>query len=173
MSIRSSSKDITSLTGRPGRRLNFKPEQWGSHFWHVLHIVSLGYPDEPSASEQRAFYDFFYNIKYILPCEKCRVHYHQNLEKYDLNNAIKSKKNLVQFVVNVHNSVNRTNGKREWTVEQMIAEMEDRTRFGQSTYHPVSASASASAPANVSSGNDVIYITIIGVLTAGLLISLS
>lgn len=88
------------------------PEIWGKHAWNFLHLVTMGYPDDPTEQDKQRYYDFFYSIRYILPCAKCRNNLTQHLEKYPLTNQVLSNRaNLMKWLVDLHNVVNYYTGK--------------------------------------------------------------
>lgn len=80
-----------------------------------MHFVTLSYPDSnQNISEQDKTHvkDFFLSVKNVLPCENCRLHFEQNLEKFPLNdNILSSKDNLIKWLVDIHNEVNIRTGK--------------------------------------------------------------
>jgi serine/threonine protein phosphatase PrpC len=45
--------------------------------WHCLHTISFNYPVKPCKKEMIKYMEFILNLKYVLPCGKCR----KNLEK--------------------------------------------------------------------------------------------
>ena len=97
------------------------PNVWGPHAWIFLHSITLNYPLNPTKKDIKHYYNFFTNLKYILPCDKCRYHYTQNLIKYPLTNKILlSKKNLINWLINIHNSVNKLNNKKIYSYNQVI-----------------------------------------------------
>jgi hypothetical protein len=64
--------------------------------------------------------NFFVSIEQILPCEKCKNNYKKHLLKYPLSDKIlRSKKNLVMWLINIHNEVNKQNGKKIYTYEEV------------------------------------------------------
>jgi hypothetical protein len=103
--------------------LNINPDIWGPHYWRTMHYLTMAYPDNPSEDDKEKVKKFFLAIGDILPCEKCRSHYQQNLQKYPLNNAVLSNKvNLIHWIKDLHNEVNIQNNKRPWTYEEVINE---------------------------------------------------
>jgi hypothetical protein len=57
----------------------------------------------------------------MLPCEKCRFHFEENLTKYPLTDAVVSSRyTLVVWLINIHNDVNSRLGKRQIPVEEVI-----------------------------------------------------
>jgi hypothetical protein len=96
------------------------PSVWGPPFWFVMHTVSLNYPLKPSFAEQRTHYDFFYNVRDILPCEMCRQHYRTLLKQYPLQPFLDNRDSLVAWVVLIHNQVNARLGKPGMTTEAFL-----------------------------------------------------
>ena len=95
------------------------PNIWGPHAWQFLHSITLSYPDNPSESDRENHSQFFNMLKDILPCEKCRIHYAQNLQTYPIENYLESKESLFRWLVDIHNRVNVDNGKREYSYDEV------------------------------------------------------
>jgi hypothetical protein len=96
------------------------PSVWGAPFWFVMHTVSLNYPMKPSFAEQRTHYDFFYNVRDILPCEMCRQHYRTLLKQHPIQPFLDNRDSLVAWVVLIHNQVNARLGKPSMTKEAFL-----------------------------------------------------
>ncbi len=97
-----------------------KPEIWGPHMWYIMHIISFNYPINPTEYHKRAYREFYTNIKDILPCEKCQRHYSQYLSTYPISPHLDNRANLIKWVIQVHNFVNQSLGKRTYTVAQVL-----------------------------------------------------
>lgn len=82
------------------------PEVWGPSTWIFLHTITLNYPHNPTMYDKQYYKNFFINLHYILPCEWCSNNYKQHLQKYPIDNYLNTKKNLVQWLINIHNEVN-------------------------------------------------------------------
>ena len=94
------------------------PKVWGPCFWFVLHTISLNYPENPSHLDKRKYFDFFNNLQYILPCEVCRDNYKKKLDNLPIIPYLDSKENLIRWVIAIHNSVNKENGKKEMSFQE-------------------------------------------------------
>ena len=70
---------------------NISPSLWGANGWVFMHNVSLSYPLSPTEKDKMSFYSFFVSIGNVLPCEACRVHYKEFVEKNSLTDALVSK----------------------------------------------------------------------------------
>ena len=84
-----------------------EPNIWGKHAWIFLHSVSMNYPDNPSKLDKDRYKNFFESIQYILPCEICKTHYANHINKIPINTALNSRRDLVEWLINVHNEVNK------------------------------------------------------------------
>jgi len=94
---------------------------WGRHVWKALHYISLGYPDNPTEEQKYHYKNFFTLLKYTLPCNICRLHYNDNLVEYPLTDEVlKNKNNLVKWVIDLHNIVNKKKGYPILTYEKAL-----------------------------------------------------
>jgi hypothetical protein len=94
------------------------PKIWGKHIWTSIHLIALGFPDNPTSSERKQYEAFFIEIGNVLPCPKCRVNYKEHLIELPINFYLQDNKTLFAWTVAVHNIVNRQNNKREWTFDE-------------------------------------------------------
>lgn len=101
-------------------QFNFNPKVWGASFWYILHLITFGYPDEPTYIEQRGYHDFFVNLQHVIPCYDCRKHYRKHLQESPITPYLSSKANLIKWLVDVHNKVNTSLNKPHLTVEEAI-----------------------------------------------------
>ena len=84
---------------------NLNPQIWGPYGWRFFHAVALTYPDNPSDANKKAAGNFFNSLQYLLPCEQCRVNYHDELEAMPVEPHLGDKQSLNNWLVKVHNSV--------------------------------------------------------------------
>ena len=96
------------------------PKIWGPHFWFVLHIITFNYPKNPTEHDKQAYRDFFTSIKDILPCYNCKKHYAKNINKYPITPNLDNKKQLVTWLINIHNQVNKDLGKETYTLKEVL-----------------------------------------------------
>lgn len=92
---------------------------WGPSAWLFLHTITFNYPDNPTNQDKNNYYNFFNNLKYILPCEKCKKHYVENFNKYNLEEILNSKDNLIKWLIDIHNEVNKDTGKKTWSYDEV------------------------------------------------------
>lgn len=100
--------------------LSFPPEVWGPFFWHTIHIVALGYPQEPTYLEKRSAKEFFESLQYLIPCPICRTHYQEHLQTYPLTPHLDSRQSLFRWTVVLHNAVNKSLNKSTVTEQEAL-----------------------------------------------------
>lgn len=115
-------------------RMQFPPTVWGPFFWHTIHIVALGYPKSPTYTDKKCAKEFYESLAFLLPCTICRQHYREYLKNNPLTPFLDSKKDLLKWTIDNHNSVNKMLGKPEWTVEEVMVYYE---RLGRRDRSPV------------------------------------
>ncbi len=92
------------------KSIGMLPSCWGNAGWHFCHSIAYAY--NPQIDKDKYFV-FFSNLGYILPCEECRLHYSQNLNKQELLIALETNENLFKWVYDLHNKVNKQTGVPE------------------------------------------------------------
>jgi len=92
--------------------------KWTIYTWYVLHTIALfsvTKETSPVLAEQGAKYVRFFSILWKeLPCPDCTEHYVRFLKAHPLN----SKTDLHEWMVGLHNDVNRRIGTRTYTSKQ-------------------------------------------------------
>jgi hypothetical protein len=85
------------------------PRIWGPGAWLFLHSVTLNYPQDPTPRDEEEIKQFFMLVGKILPCFYCRDHYSRHLKEFPIQTG--SKKDLVYWLIDIHNDVNKELGK--------------------------------------------------------------
>ena len=112
--------------------MRFPPPVWGPFFWHTIHIVAIGYPKNPTYTDKKCAKEFYESLAFLLPCSVCREHYKEHLSKNPLTPFLDSRTDLIKWTVSMHNKVNVSLGKREWTLEEVLSYYERLGRRGRS-----------------------------------------
>ena len=99
---------------------NISPNLWGPHLWKFMHLFTLSYPNEPTEDEKDTAYNFFTAIQTVLPCEKCRYNFKNHLETLT-EEVLDSNENLVKWLFNIHNEVNKSTGKPQFSFDDFIS----------------------------------------------------
>ena len=86
---------------------------WGPPLWHSLHTISFNYPVKPKKSDIENYYNYFKNLKYVLPCKYCRINLKSNFKKLPLKKSVfKNRDTLSRYVYDLHELVNKMLGKK-------------------------------------------------------------
>ena len=86
---------------------------WGPGIWHYLHTMSFNYPVSPSVEDKRHYRDFVLELKYVLPCGKCRKNLIKTLKKHPLNiSEMKSRETFSKYIYDLHEHVNKMLNKK-------------------------------------------------------------
>jgi len=113
----------------PGR---IPPSTWGPFFWHAMHIIALGYSNQPTYAEKRAAKEYFESLVHLIPCPTCRVHYATHLKENPISPSLDSRNDLFRWTVNIHNLVNKDLGKPEYTETESISFYHSLGELGRS-----------------------------------------
>lgn len=93
---------------------------WGPPAWTFLHSITMTYPERPGELEKQFYKNFFKNLGNVLPCSKCQEHYNNHLRDMPLDEHINSRKELVEWLITLHNQVNVSLGKRTYTYDEVM-----------------------------------------------------
>ena len=95
--------------------MNIPPEVWGPFFWHTIHITALGYSNKPTYAQKKAAKEFYESLSVMIPCSVCREHFKKHLETYPLSPHLDSREDLFKWTVVLHNEVNKSLKKPEFS----------------------------------------------------------
>ena len=112
---------LSRSSGSSGSSVNkngFDPNYWGPGAWKFLHIISLAYPENPSVSEQKSAREFFNSLTDLLPCNSCAKHYTEYIDTNPVD--VSSRDTLANWVVDLHNDVDKRLGKPTKTYEDVL-----------------------------------------------------
>jgi hypothetical protein len=99
--------------------MNLGPNIWGPHLWKALHMITMGYPNEPSFDDKKNYRFFFENLYHTIPCNICSENYKKHLLELPLTDKVFERKhNLVNWLIDLHNIVNKEHKKPELTYPQ-------------------------------------------------------
>ena len=89
------------------------PDIWGPHGWRFLHYMTLGYPNKPTENDKKIYRNFIETFKEIIPCNLCKNHFKKNLLVHPLtDNVMSNTLNFINWSIDMHNEVNKSNNKR-------------------------------------------------------------
>ena len=88
------------------------PEIWGRSFWEFLDAIIATYPREnPSAEQHAAVRDLLQSLRYVLPCPTCRKHYNDFVQTHPLDQALASRRSLLEFYFTLKKDIAIRTGK--------------------------------------------------------------
>lgn len=88
---------------------------WGNATWYMFHTLAFKLKDEHSSIVPQ-LYSHIVQICQNLPCPDCRTHAIQTLS--NSRGRVKSKEDLIVFLLEFHNIVNKRLGKSWFSREQ-------------------------------------------------------
>lgn len=96
------------------------PNIWGPSFWFTIHNGTSKYPEKASPYVIEKMKGFIIGMPVMIPCEKCKVHAFNHIEKHkgNLDQICSTRKNLFNFFVDFHNYVNKRYNKPEMSHNQ-------------------------------------------------------
>jgi len=94
---------------------------WGPYAWKFLEAVVLEYPNCPTVVDKQNMHEFIVVFGRNLPCVKCRDHFKKFIEGNPI--VLDSKKDLLIWVIDLHNSVNKELGKPVLTHEDALTKI--------------------------------------------------
>lgn len=85
---------------------------WGPGLWHTLHTMSFNYPMVPTPEDKVNYRQFILNLRYVLPCGKCRKNLKMNFQKLPLKMSdMKSRDTFSKYIYKLHELINDMLGK--------------------------------------------------------------
>lgn len=91
------------------------PDIWGPPAWKFIHLLTLNYPNKPSFEDKYNYKEYILSLQKVLPCDTCSNHFKNKIEQSNFDNILQSRETLFEWFVDVHNSINKENKKKEWT----------------------------------------------------------
>ena len=102
---------------------------WGPGMWHYLHTMSFNYPNNPTIKDKHHYRDFVLQLKYVLPCGKCRKNLVKNFKKLPLKmNHMKNRDIFSRYIYDLHEVVNKMLGKNSNLTYEMVRERYEHFR---------------------------------------------
>jgi hypothetical protein len=98
--------------------MGIAPTIWGPDLWAFIHLSCLGAPSPLDAESKKHYAAFFESLPPVLPCETCSNHLREHLQVMGYDEKVQTTEDLFAWSVELHNRVNVSTGKREWSVEE-------------------------------------------------------
>ena len=98
---------------------------WGSHLWFSLHTISFAYPIKPTLIDQNNYKNFFVSLQNVIPCSVCQRNYKRHLLEHPIDKHLNSRKDLVYWLIDIHNMVNSEIGKKFMSYDVVLKKYEN------------------------------------------------
>ena len=96
--------------------MGVNPNLWGYHQWMILHLMAYNYPVKPTNDQKLQVTSYITSMASLLPCPGCSLHCTRYIEKHSIISD--SKKSLFNYLVDMHNDVNKRLGKRLYDYDE-------------------------------------------------------
>ncbi len=98
------------------------PDIWGKPAWLFLHSIAYNYPIKPTYDDKMNYGNFFNNLQFVLPCNICSQHCKETFQYKSVfnNNVLESRENLINWLIDVHNDVNKRLNKPSGNYNDMM-----------------------------------------------------
>lgn len=94
------------------------PVKFGPCLWRSIHIIALGYPENPSEIDKQTYTNYYRDLWKIIPCLKCSLNYRRHWTELPIYSYLDSRQHLFEWTVLLHNIVNKELGKKQITLEE-------------------------------------------------------
>ena len=111
---------------------------WGPPMWHVLHTISFNYPVKPSSKDKKHYNDMIQNLRYTLPCGKCRENLVSNLKAVPLRPIdMMSRNAFSRWMYRLHEHINKMLGKKSGLTYRAVRDRYEHFRARCNSPTPV------------------------------------
>lgn len=102
---------------------------WGPSMWHYLHTMSFNYPVKPSHDDKINYRNFVLNLKYVLPCGKCRKNLKKNMAKLPLlMKHMENRETFSRYIFDLHELINTMLNKKSGLTYEIVRERYEHFR---------------------------------------------
>tara|TARA_Y100000389_G_C16995608_1_gene287058 strand:+ start:15 stop:419 length:405 start_codon:yes stop_codon:yes gene_type:complete len=112
--------------------MKYNPKVWGPQYWFVLHTIARIYPEKPTTTMRKKYYQFIQNFPLFIPDPKMANKFIEILDAYPVSSYLDSRYSLMRWMNFIHNKVNTSNvsfqeGKRNY-LKYYIPEKENHKK---------------------------------------------
>ena len=102
---------------------------WGPSLWHFLHVMSFNYPVHPTAADKENYRKFLCQMRYILPCGKCRKNLKKNFKKLPPKKSVfKNRVTFSRYIYDLHELINKMLNKKSGLTYKAVRERHEHFR---------------------------------------------
>lgn len=100
------------------------PEVWGPPTWFFLHSLTMSLPEVVPEAKQKQIRALMYDLQVTLPCPSCGEHLAEHMKEHPICPHLARRDTMVQWMIDIHNMVNKECGKPEMLKEEVMAQYE-------------------------------------------------
>ena len=100
--------------------MKYNPKVWGPHYWFVLHTIARIYPEKPTTTMQKKYYQFIQNFPLFIPDPKMANKFIEILDAYPVSSYLDSRYSLMRWMNFIHNKVNINLNLPEQTLDDSL-----------------------------------------------------
>ena len=82
-------------------------EIWNDSLWKSMYLMIYNLPENPNYQDKQRIVAFFENWSILLPNNDIKKEYQKLLQDYPIINYIDNKKELLKWLNDIHNKINR------------------------------------------------------------------
>lgn len=95
------------------------PDLWGHCGWTTIYQSVANYSENPNFQMINDYQRWLSSLGAVLPCSLCSQHYYKNLDKFPLNQSLRSKTSLLNWVLSMENQVRVSQKKTKHTTKDI------------------------------------------------------
>jgi len=97
------------------------PKIWGYSGWVTLYSIICKYPEYPDAYDTHYYKRFFDQLRYVLPCKTCCMHYESHCSTIKIDSYLSSRNNFINWLLDINNNVNISKNVPLYTLDSASA----------------------------------------------------
>lgn len=111
------------------------PKVWGKYAWDYIHLITMGYPDNPTISDMNNYRRYMYDTQYVLPCAICRKNFARHIQSLPLTEeTLANRESFIKWGIDLHNIVNHDLGKPMLSYNDAVAYI-NKIGIGKTSNH--------------------------------------
>jgi len=90
----------------------------GPMLWKTMHMVADASPEFIDENTEKHYLEYIKSIQYIIPNGKCRDNYRNMIDRMVDNRRIRSRRDFITLINDMHNDVNKRLGKHVYDIDE-------------------------------------------------------
>ena len=108
--------------------------KWGPGGWAFMHTITFNYPLNPTDDDKQHYKNFFQSLKYILPCNYCRISITSYIKHIPIEPFLDDIYGLTYWLFIIHNLINVKLGNKTESFDKIVERYEGyRAKCGKMT----------------------------------------